>query len=75
VALSGAGPTMLALVDRRSSRKAELEAFMRGTLKEEGIEASTMWLSPDRAGVQAHRLTSADSGRTLFEMIKGENRA
>lgn len=75
VALSGAGPTMLALVDRRSTRKAELEAFMRGTLKEEGIEATTMWLSPDRAGVQAHRLTSAESGRTLFEMIKGENRA
>ncbi|MCS7458708.1 homoserine kinase [Paenibacillus doosanensis] len=73
VALSGAGPTMLALVERGSSRKAELEAFLLGTLKDEGIEATLMWLKPDKSGVQV--LTHFDESCTLFENIKGEVRA
>lgn len=72
VALSGAGPTMLALVDRNSSRKEELEQFLLGTLKEEQIEATLMWLKPDRHGVQL--LTHFDQQCTLFENIKGDVR-
>lgn len=72
VALSGAGPTMLALVDRDSSRKEELEQFLLGTLKEEQIEATLMWLKPDRHGVQL--LTHFDEQCTLFENIKGDVR-
>ncbi|WP_079910046.1 homoserine kinase [Paenibacillus sp. 32352] len=72
VALSGAGPTMLALVDRNSSRKEELEQFLLGTLKEEQIEATLMWLKPDRHGVQL--LTHFDEQCTLFENIKGDVR-
>ncbi|ULL17837.1 homoserine kinase [Paenibacillus sp. H1-7] len=73
VALSGAGPTMLALVDKNSSRKAELEQFLLGTLKDEQIEATLMWLKPDRGGVQV--LTHFDEQCTLFENIKGDVRA
>lgn len=51
VALSGAGPTMLALVDARSDTKAQLEAFLRDTFRKEGIDAQTMWLRPSREGV------------------------
>lgn len=73
VALSGAGPTMLALVDKNSSRKAELEQFLLGTLKAEQIEATLMRLAPDRGGVQV--LTHFDEQCTLFENIKGDVRA
>ncbi|NHN30078.1 homoserine kinase [Paenibacillus agricola] len=73
VALSGAGPTMLALVDRSSSRKAELEGFLQGTLQAAGIEATLMWLQPALSGVQV--LTHLDEGCTLFENIKGDVRA
>lgn len=74
VALSGAGPTILALVDRSSSQKDELEAFMKETLKQEGIEATTMWLMPDRAGVQVSEVSPAEREASLFDNIKGEIR-
>ncbi|TDF97756.1 homoserine kinase [Paenibacillus piri] len=73
VALSGAGPTMLALVERDSSRKAELERFLLDTLRGEQIEATLLWLKPDKSGVQV--LTHFDERCTLFENIKGEVRA
>jgi len=72
VALSGAGPTMLALVERDSSRKAELERFLLDTLRGEQIEATLLWLKPSSAGVQV--LTHFDERCTLFENIKGEVR-
>jgi homoserine kinase len=52
VALSGAGPTLLALVDKQSSRKAELERFMLDTLDKESIQAQLLWLQPEARGVQ-----------------------
>jgi homoserine kinase len=72
-ALSGAGPTLLTLVDRESPRKDELERFLLDTLGKEGISAKTMWLKPDRQGVRV--LTDFDINSTLFENIKGEVRA
>ncbi len=60
VALSGAGPTMLALVDARSGQKAELEAFLKDTLAKEGIEAQTLWLKPSGEGVAAILLQEGD---------------
>lgn len=44
VALSGAGPTLLALVDGTAGRGAELERFLLDTLHAHGIGADTMWL-------------------------------
>ncbi|PZE19988.1 homoserine kinase [Paenibacillus xerothermodurans] len=73
VALSGAGPTMLALVERGSGRKAELERFLRETLRREQIEATMLWLKPSSSGVEL--MTHFDPQCTLFENIKGEVRA
>lgn len=54
-ALSGAGPTVLALVDKNSSDKQALEQFMQNTFSAEGIPATTLWLKPCATG--ANRLT------------------
>jgi homoserine kinase len=61
VALSGAGPTMLALVDARSERKAELETFLKETLFKEGIEAEMLWLKPSCEGVTTAGLSASDA--------------
>ncbi|MFC5447239.1 homoserine kinase [Paenibacillus aestuarii] len=61
VALSGAGPTMLALVDARSDRKEELEAFLKETLRREGVSAQTLWLKPSGEGVTAKALGEEDA--------------
>ncbi len=52
VALSGAGPTLLALVDKQSLEKAALANFMSDTLLKEDIKATMMWLQPEALGVQ-----------------------
>ncbi|WP_199617254.1 homoserine kinase [Paenibacillus alkalitolerans] len=51
-ALSGAGPTLIALVDTESDRKSELESFMKNTLAEHGVQADTVWLKPASAGLE-----------------------
>lgn len=51
-ALSGAGPTLLALVDRHCGRHAELEAFVQGALAEQGVAAEMHWLEPCTEGVR-----------------------
>ncbi|GGH61060.1 homoserine kinase [Paenibacillus silvae] len=68
-ALSGAGPTLLTLVDRHDTRKAELEQYLTGTMKQEGIHATAMWLDPDLDGVVV--LPDQDE-RPFLERIKGE---
>lgn len=70
VALSGAGPTMLALVDARSGQKEELEAFLKDTLAKEGIEAQTLWLKPSGEGVAAIMLQEGDGD--LLSFVEGE---
>ncbi|SDN56022.1 homoserine kinase [Paenibacillus sp. yr247] len=70
VALSGAGPTMLALVDARSGQKAELEAFLKDTLAKEAIEAQTLWLKPSREGVTTIQLQAGDGDLQSF--VEGE---
>ncbi|MEW9700116.1 homoserine kinase [Paenibacillus sp. SI8] len=77
VALSGAGPTMLALVDARSEQKAELEAFLKETLQKEGIEAQLLWLKPSSDGVTTTLLSpgNLDLGAWLQEASAKEVRA
>ncbi|SFJ10125.1 homoserine kinase [Paenibacillus sp. UNC496MF] len=70
-ALSGAGPTLLALVDRKSARKAELEAFLLDTLRAHGIEAETKWLTPDARGPELTAGAAGNQG-SFMERIKGE---
>lgn len=69
VALSGAGPTLLALVDEGSSRQAELEDFLLQVLAEAGISAKTLWLRPCTEGVTELPLLENAS---FMERIKGE---
>lgn len=72
VALSGAGPTMLALCDAQSNQKKELADYMIRTLQQHQIPAQTMWLKPDPAGVQ--NLTLSGEHSTFIDRLKGELR-
>ncbi|QHW34187.1 homoserine kinase [Paenibacillus rhizovicinus] len=74
VALSGAGPTLLTLVDRGSDRKAELESFLLRTLEQHGIEAQTMWLAPALNGPELS-VVHGDRSESFMERIKGEVKA
>lgn len=71
-ALSGAGPTILALVDRHSPRKEELKQFLLEVFGSEGIGAATLWLKPCTEGTT--ELTMVE-GASLLDIIKGEVRA
>jgi len=73
VALSGAGPTLLSLVDAKSDRKKELESFLIETLRAEDINAQTMWLKPASQGVEI--LTADARNGTLIDRLKGELRS
>ncbi|MGU3473004.1 homoserine kinase [Paenibacillus sp. D51F] len=69
-ALSGAGPTLLALIDNGSPRRRELEAFLLSTLSAAGVEAELMLLQPDSAGAAV--LEGGDPALPFAERIKGE---
>ncbi|ACT03027.1 homoserine kinase [Paenibacillus sp. JDR-2] len=71
-ALSGAGPTLIAFVDADSKSKSELEQFLLATLKQEGIEAETMWLKPGGEGPLITVEDAATPTPGLMERIKGE---
>ncbi|MFD0713983.1 homoserine kinase [Paenibacillus sp. GCM10027626] len=71
--LSGAGPTLLALVEAGSVRKAELERFVLSTLHKEGIAAQTMWLRPCTSGPEI--TVTDDRSTTFMERVKGEIKA
>jgi homoserine kinase len=73
VALSGAGPTLLALVDAKSNNKMQLERFLLDTLGKHGVRAQTMWLKPSLTGAVVVPGSKAD--RSFMETIKGEVRA
>ncbi len=73
IALSGAGPTLLALVDRESTQKEELEQFLLDTLKQHDIPCKLIWLKPCLDGVQV--LTPTDADFAFLDRIKGEVRA
>lgn len=69
-ALSGAGPTLLALVDNNAGTGAELETFLLDVLKEQGIAARTLWLTPSREGVT--KLTGSAAERSFLDILKGD---
>lgn len=79
VALSGAGPTLIAFVEDAASPMEDapndsgLEKFLLDTLKQEGIDAQTLWLSPCVSGPQ---ITVEDIAAVpaipLPDRIKGE---
>ncbi|NBI29762.1 homoserine kinase [Chengkuizengella marina] len=69
-ALSGAGPTLLVLVDRKSSEKINLEEFVINHFKSENIAVKTLWLNPSQEGVQV--LTQQNSYPFCIEKLKEE---
>jgi homoserine kinase len=73
VALSGAGPTIIAFVDRNSPDKEKLEAYLHATLLSENVRSHTLWLKPATSGVQVWKVE--DDERTLMDKIKGDIRS
>lgn len=73
IALSGAGPTLLALADRHSPRKDELEQYLLDTFRNKQVEARAMRLQPCSRGVEV--LTVPTESSKFIETIKGEVRA
>lgn len=71
IALSGAGPTLLALVDTSSEEKQGLEKFMIDTLQRHGVNAQTLWLRPSRHGVQVLPIRSSNQ-HSFIDIVKGE---
>ncbi|OPA80361.1 homoserine kinase [Paenibacillus selenitireducens] len=69
VALSGAGPTLIALVDRKHEKEIQLEQFLLETLKHEQITATTMRLAPCTEGAV---VLQATQGQSFMDVIKGE---
>ncbi|MNB89426.1 Homoserine kinase [compost metagenome] len=75
IALSGAGPTLLCLVDAGESRKQELELFLNETMLEHGIPAQTCWVPPCTEGVKAELVErNGMQNGSFLDMIKGEVR-
>lgn len=72
VALSGAGPTLLALVDQQSPQKKDLENLMKGTLLSNGVQSDHVWLLPDSEGA---KIMAEDSIPEVFGSIKGERKS
>ncbi|MFB5678504.1 homoserine kinase [Paenibacillus terreus] len=70
-ALSGAGPTLLALVDGRAQRKAELERYLKETMQRESVPIRMMWLKPEAQGVRVY--TGGESQHSFLDIIKGES--
>lgn len=66
--LSGAGPTLLALVDEQDGNKAALERFMAETMRSENVDARMLWLKPERAGAQI--LTPHAEHSTFIDIIQ-----
>jgi homoserine kinase len=75
-ALSGAGPTLIAFVSTDCPDKGAIEQFLLDTLKQEGIEAETLWLAPCPNGPQITvEDISAVAPMPLPDRIKGEVKA
>lgn len=74
IALSGAGPTMLALVERGGGQQDKLEAYLKEAFGCEGIKVDTLRLQPDALGAQVERLTPGMQTGTLIQTLKGGNR-
>lgn len=70
IALSGAGPTMIAFVDRSSKQKKRLQNYMTGVFLDHGIASQSMWLTPEPVGAEV--LTHFDESRTFIENVEGE---
>lgn len=72
-ALSGAGPTLIALVDAEDDRMEELERFLTDTLAKAGTPVSLRRLAISKEGVSL--LTHTGNHRTFIEAVNKEELA
>ncbi|HEY4390102.1 MAG TPA: homoserine kinase [Paenibacillus sp.] len=71
-ALSGAGPTLLALVDAQAGQGERLESYLLQVLKSHDIKARTLWLKPCTHGAQE---LTMDKDSSLLDYVRGEVKA
>ncbi|KKO51872.1 homoserine kinase [Paenibacillus sp. DMB20] len=69
IALSGAGPTLIAFVERGDNRIEGLRSYLIETMKAKGFSASTLMLRPDSDGVT---VLDCDRSISFMDMIRGE---
>lgn len=69
IALSGAGPTLLALVHRDSTEKSKLVSYLEQTMQAHGIDVAIKWLAPSREGAI---VITDGAGCSFEELIKGD---
>lgn len=69
-ALSGAGPTLIALADSGEDRVEELTGFLSATMGKHGIAVSIRRLRPSREGVRV--LTRTGDHRTFMKIVRKE---
>lgn len=58
--LSGAGPTLLLLVDSRDPKRGQLEGFLKEVMSKEGIQITARWLAPCLHGPLVRHLEAND---------------
>jgi len=58
--LSGAGPTLLMLVDRREAKREQLENFINKTMAAASVEVSMQWMTPCQQGASVEVRESGD---------------
>ncbi|WP_235427250.1 homoserine kinase [Cohnella kolymensis] len=58
--LSGAGPTLLLLVDSRDPKRGQLEGFLKDVMSKEDIEIAARWLEPCLHGPLVRYLEAGD---------------
>lgn len=71
-ALSGAGPTLIALVETGNGDHSTLTQFLRDTFEKEGVHADLLLLKPESQGAQV--LTHFDESCTFIENVQRERR-
>lgn len=73
--LSGAGPTLLLLVDDNGRQNGQVESFVRDVMDGVGIEVDTRWLEPCTHGPQHWKLdaSSARFQAELFERMEASS--
>jgi homoserine kinase len=69
-ALSGAGPTLIALLDAEDNRQEELEQFLTDTLAQAGLTVSIRKLAISKTGVSL--ITHTGDHRTFIQAVNKE---
>lgn len=70
--LSGAGPTILILVDKRDVRRDLLAAYVKDTMTNAGVNVSLQWLTPCSEGARLYMAESGDVSVAPLSAVRQE---